>query len=80
MWALGDYSAVAAEVVHSLGPALVEASAVAPGQRKQAQIDTFATAEAFRDYFKSNYGPTIAIYRNIAADPEKIAALASVFH
>ena len=38
-------------------------------------VDLFATAEAFRDYFKRNYGPTIAVYRNIADDPEKVAAL-----
>ncbi len=31
--------------------------------------------EAFRDYFKINYGPTIAVYRAIAADPDKVAAL-----
>ena len=29
----------------------------------------------FRDYFKANYGPTIAVYRAIADDPEKVAAL-----
>jgi ubiquinone/menaquinone biosynthesis C-methylase UbiE len=38
-------------------------------------VDQFATPEAFRDYFKRNYGPTIAVYRNIADDPEKVAAL-----
>ena len=31
--------------------------------------------EAFRDYFKANYGPTIAVYRVNADDPEKVAAL-----
>jgi ubiquinone/menaquinone biosynthesis C-methylase UbiE len=38
-------------------------------------VDQFATPEAFRDYFKRNYGPTIAVYRNIGDDPEKVAAL-----
>ena len=38
-------------------------------------VDHFATPEAFRDYFKRNYGPTIAVYRFIADDPEKVAAL-----
>jgi hypothetical protein len=31
--------------------------------------------EAFRDYFKACYGPTIADYRSIAEDPERVAAL-----
>lgn len=31
--------------------------------------------EAFRDYFKTTYGPTIAAYRGIADDPERAAAL-----
>lgn len=31
--------------------------------------------EAFRDYFKARYGPTIAAYRGIAEDPERVAAL-----
>ena len=44
--------------------------------RKQTlTVDCFATAEEFRDYFKRAYGPTIAVYRAIADDPEKVAAL-----
>ncbi|MEV1133007.1 class I SAM-dependent methyltransferase [Rhodococcus coprophilus] len=39
------------------------------------RVDRFATGEAFRDFFKANYGPTIAVYRAIADDPEKVAAL-----
>jgi ubiquinone/menaquinone biosynthesis C-methylase UbiE len=39
------------------------------------RVDAFATPEAFRDYFKRNYGPTIAVYRAIADDPDKVAAL-----
>ena len=31
--------------------------------------------EDFRDYFKTNYGPTIAVYRGLAEDPERVAAL-----
>lgn len=38
-------------------------------------MDRFPTPEAFRDYFKSNYGPTIAAYKNVSGDPEKTAAL-----
>lgn len=44
-------------------------------ERRTVTVDRFATPEEFRDYFKANYGPTIAAYRTIADDPEKIAAL-----
>jgi hypothetical protein len=43
--------------------------------RQTVLVDHFASPEAFRDYFKANYGPTIAVYRNIAGDPDKVAAL-----
>ena len=33
MWAMGDYPAVATEVIASLGPILVEATGIAPGDR-----------------------------------------------
>ena len=39
------------------------------------QVDRFTDGAAFRDFFKANYGPTIAVYRFIADDPAKIAAL-----
>jgi hypothetical protein len=52
------------------------------GDEEQVQTETralhlnyFATAEAFRDYFKANYGPTISTYRAIADDPDRVAAL-----
>ncbi len=38
-------------------------------------VDQFGSPEDFRDYFKRNYGPTIAVYRAIADDPERVAAL-----
>ncbi len=38
-------------------------------------VTAFATPEEFRDYFKQNYGPTIAVYRFIADDPAKVEAL-----
>jgi ubiquinone/menaquinone biosynthesis C-methylase UbiE len=44
-------------------------------RRQTVRIDHFETPEAFRDYFKTNYGPTIAVYKSIAEDPEKVAAL-----
>src|SRR4029077_10235107 len=36
---------------------------------------SFGTAAALRDYYKANYGPTIAVYRAVAAEPERSAAL-----
>jgi ubiquinone/menaquinone biosynthesis C-methylase UbiE len=44
-------------------------------ERRNLLVDHFASADAFRDYFKANYGPTIAAYRAIADDPEKVAGL-----
>ncbi|WP_154793508.1 class I SAM-dependent methyltransferase [Occultella kanbiaonis] len=44
-------------------------------QRRTLVVDAFADGEAFRDYFKETYGPTIAVYRAIAGDPGKVAAL-----
>jgi SAM-dependent methyltransferase len=44
-------------------------------RRQTLRVDHFAAPEAFRDYFKAWYGPTIAVYRNIADDPERVAAL-----
>ena len=38
-------------------------------------IDTFSTAEEFRDFFKSNYGPTISVYTFIGDDAERAASL-----
>jgi hypothetical protein len=35
----------------------------------------FATGQRFRDYFKANYGPTIAAYRGLGDDETRIAAL-----
>jgi len=43
--------------------------------RRTVTVDRFASANAFRDYFKSHYGPTIATYNSIAGDPDKVAAL-----
>ncbi len=54
-----------------LGDRVTEVSA----SRASLIVDEFATPGDFRDYFKANYGPTIAVYRAIADDPEKVAAL-----
>ena len=44
-------------------------------RRQEIRIGRFGNPEAFRDYFKSNYGPTIAVYKNLGFDTERVAAL-----
>ncbi|WP_440088103.1 class I SAM-dependent methyltransferase [Streptosporangium sp. LJ11] len=44
-------------------------------RRQTVTIDRFAHPSAFRDYFKANYGPTVAVYQGMAGDPDRIAAL-----
>ncbi len=43
--------------------------------RQTVRIDRFASQQEFLDYFKANYGPTIAAYRGIADDPRRVAVL-----
>jgi SAM-dependent methyltransferase len=44
--------------------------------RQQALIvDRFVDGAEFRDFFKAHYGPTIAVYRFISHDADKVAAL-----
>ena len=40
-----------------------------------ARVDRFADGEEFLTFFKENYGPTIAVYRNIADQPERVREL-----
>lgn len=44
-------------------------------RQQSLRVDNFADGAQFRDYMKKNYGPTIAVYNFIAADPAKVAAL-----
>lgn len=44
-------------------------------RRQTVTVDRFAAPDAFRDYFKSNYGPTVATYRSIAREPHRVDAL-----
>ncbi len=44
-------------------------------ERRMLLIDNFANGAEFRDYFKTLYGPTISVYRNIEGDPDRVAAL-----
>jgi ubiquinone/menaquinone biosynthesis C-methylase UbiE len=58
-----------------VGELLGERVEAVEAERRMLVVDGFAGPEAFRDYFKANYGPTIATYRAIAADPDKVQAL-----
>lgn len=44
-------------------------------RRGSVRVEHFARPEGFRDYFKAVYGPTIAVYRAIADEPQRVAAL-----
>jgi SAM-dependent methyltransferase len=44
-------------------------------RRQTVTVSGFATPAAFREFWKSVYGPTIAVYRHIGDDPERVAAL-----
>jgi ubiquinone/menaquinone biosynthesis C-methylase UbiE len=48
-------------------------------RRRQIVFDLIAEPLGFREYWKRNYGPTIAVYRANAADPERTAALDAAF-
>jgi hypothetical protein len=61
----------AAHVRTLLGDRATEFSA----RRNTLRVDRFADGATFRDFFKANYGPTVAAYRNIAEQPDRIEAL-----
>ena len=42
---------------------------------QRLRVDRFDSAGEFREFFKARYGPTIAVYKANAADPERCAAL-----
>jgi SAM-dependent methyltransferase len=44
-------------------------------RQQTLRVDGFGTGAELRDFFKENYGPTIAVYRFIADDAAKVAAL-----
>jgi SAM-dependent methyltransferase len=43
--------------------------------RQSLRVDRLRAPDAFREYFKTNYGPTIAAYRGIADRPDRVAEL-----
>lgn len=50
-------------------------------ERRTLSVDHFSDGAAFRDYFKATYGPTIAVYRNIEDDADRVAELdAAIAH
>ena len=44
-------------------------------ERRMLRVDRFERPEEPRDYFKAKYGPTIAVYKALADEPERAAAL-----
>jgi SAM-dependent methyltransferase len=44
-------------------------------ERRTLPVYHFPDGAAFRDYFKAVYGPTIAVYRNIEGDSDRVAEL-----
>ncbi|OBK75260.1 class I SAM-dependent methyltransferase [Mycobacterium sp. 1274761.0] len=48
-------------------------------RRREIVMDHSATPEEFREYWKRNYGPTIAAYESNVGDPDRIADLDSDF-
>ncbi|MFF3013507.1 class I SAM-dependent methyltransferase [Streptomyces sp. NPDC057939] len=44
-------------------------------QRRTVRIDAFPQPGAFRTFFKACYGPTIAVYRALGDDADRVAAL-----
>lgn len=44
-------------------------------ERRVLHVDRFQDPKDFLSYFKTNYGPTIAVYKSLAATPESADAL-----
>ncbi|WP_420753640.1 class I SAM-dependent methyltransferase [Rhodococcus sp. O3] len=44
-------------------------------RNEKLRVERFGSGEEFRDFFKAAYGPTIAVYRAIADEPDRVAAL-----
>ncbi|MFE9629782.1 class I SAM-dependent methyltransferase [Streptomyces sp. NPDC006463] len=44
-------------------------------RRETVHVDRFAQPADFREFFKACYGPTVAVYRSLGDDPERVAAL-----
>lgn len=44
-------------------------------RKRLVETDLFADPGELCEYYKANFGPTIAVYANVAAEPERTAAL-----
>ncbi|MBF4999757.1 class I SAM-dependent methyltransferase [Nocardia sp. BSTN01] len=44
-------------------------------EREFATVECFADGDRFRDFFKAHYGPTVAVYKALAGDSDRIAEL-----
>ncbi|MFF8271607.1 class I SAM-dependent methyltransferase [Streptomyces sp. NPDC016562] len=44
-------------------------------RRQTVRVERFAKPSDFREFFKALYGPTIAAYRAVAKEPDRVAAL-----
>lgn len=44
-------------------------------EKRAVRVERFGKPEEFRDFFKARYGPTVAVYRRIEGDLEKVAEL-----
>lgn len=44
-------------------------------ERRMLRVDRFAEPAAYRDFFKTCYGPTISVYRSLADRPDQVEAL-----
>jgi ubiquinone/menaquinone biosynthesis C-methylase UbiE len=44
-------------------------------ERRMLTVEQFETPVEFREYFKARYGPTIAVYRSLADQPDRAAEL-----
>jgi SAM-dependent methyltransferase len=44
-------------------------------RRQTITVDRFSTTADWLTYFKVNYGPSVAVYRSLAADPERVVEL-----
>ncbi|MCX4808315.1 class I SAM-dependent methyltransferase [Streptomyces sp. NBC_01214] len=60
------------EHVHEL---LGDAVTDVDSRRRTVRVDRFTGPTDFREFFKACYGPTVAVYRAVAGDPDKVAEL-----
>ncbi|MGZ9935667.1 class I SAM-dependent methyltransferase [Streptomyces sp. NC-S4] len=60
------------EHVHEL---LGDAVTDVDSRRQTVRVDRFTGPTDFREFFKACYGPTVAVYRAVAGEPDRVAEL-----